>query len=289
MRIAMELPINIIMDDAALERIAQAGIKDISVPVEFYDLDDSTIYHRAEALKERGITIDTCHLPHGRHPNAKHSTCSIDPEVFEEAAAMWKHYLARFAMTGMRATPLHMSGCMYPSIPQPYREKLGEFLEEIRPDAKRSGVIIALENTFYHKKPEFTYCKNGQEDPYERINDEVDMIVDFAKTLDTSVFGLCFDIGHANLYGHDALVDYRKMAPYVRLFHLHDNDGEADNHYLPGYGTINWGAFVAETAEYVDPMYAEILKDPDPMRKDWLFTVEGLIHSYRVMTAAMTA
>ncbi|MBQ9988214.1 MAG: sugar phosphate isomerase/epimerase [Clostridia bacterium] len=287
MRISMELPLPVLMDDAALDKIAQAGIKDISVPFEFYDLEDAVIIERNRALNARGITIDTCHLPHGRYPDAKHSTCSVVPAVFEASLNMWLYYLNRFTLTGMRATPLHMSGCLFPSMPEAYREQLSRFLAAIAPAAEKAGVMVALENTFYHKKPEFTYTVNGVEDPHARANDDVDMIVALMETLDPKVFGLCFDIGHANLYGRRVMEDLEKMLPYVCLYHLHDNGGTSDDHYLPGLGNIPFGAFAQKVADHPHPMYAEVLKDPDPERQAWLFTAEGLIESFAVMHSAL--
>ncbi len=57
--------------------------------------------------------------------------------------------------------------------------------------------------------------------------------------VDTGRLGFCFDSGHYNVYTPqlDLLTMYgdRLMA-----LHLHDNDGQADQHTLPGTGTIAW-------------------------------------------------
>jgi sugar phosphate isomerase/epimerase len=50
--------------------------------------------------------------------------------------------------------------------------------------------------------------------------------------------GFCFDSGHAHLTGElDILEHYMDR---LILTHLHDNRGRADEHLLPGHGTIDW-------------------------------------------------
>ena len=59
--------------------------------------------------------------------------------------------------------------------------------------------------------------------------------------------GACLDTGHAFLAGdlHQLAV---KMAPYLRLLHVHDNKGHGDDHLPPGDGRIDWTALFRELA-----------------------------------------
>ena len=56
--------------------------------------------------------------------------------------------------------------------------------------------------------------------------------------------GLCLDTTHALISGHDPLAQLN--IAYDRLFclHLHDSDGQADRHWIPGRGIIDWDPFI---------------------------------------------
>jgi sugar phosphate isomerase/epimerase len=59
--------------------------------------------------------------------------------------------------------------------------------------------------------------------------------------------GACLDTGHAQLAGDLYPLVY-KMAPYLRLLHVHDNKGHGDDHLPPGDGRIDWTALLKELA-----------------------------------------
>jgi len=59
--------------------------------------------------------------------------------------------------------------------------------------------------------------------------------------------GACLDTGHAHLAGDLYPLVY-KMAPYLRLLHVHDNKGHGDDHLPPGDGRIDWTALLKELA-----------------------------------------
>lgn len=56
--------------------------------------------------------------------------------------------------------------------------------------------------------------------------------------------GICIDIGHANQStdaGRHPVTNYlERYAGQLIHLHLHDNDGERDEHLLPGEGTVDW-------------------------------------------------
>lgn len=59
--------------------------------------------------------------------------------------------------------------------------------------------------------------------------------------------GACLDTGHAHLAG-ELYPLVHKMAPYLRLLHVHDNKGHGDDHLPPGDGRIDWTALLKELA-----------------------------------------
>ncbi|MFL6353803.1 MAG: sugar phosphate isomerase/epimerase family protein [Bryobacteraceae bacterium] len=49
----------------------------------------------------------------------------------------------------------------------------------------------------------------------------------------------CFDVGHAHLgYGIEA--EFEVMKERIRSTHIHDNNGQEDEHLFPGKGSIDW-------------------------------------------------
>ena len=56
-------------------------------------------------------------------------------------------------------------------------------------------------------------------------------------------FGGCFDIGHWNLFGEMDLSEWLGLLKnHILAFHLHDNRGRFDDHFVPGDGLINFAA-----------------------------------------------
>ncbi len=59
---------------------------------------------------------------------------------------------------------------------------------------------------------------------------------------------MCLDTGHANITG-DPTAALLAAAPAIAYFHIHDNDARADDHRMPGDGSIDWAAFSAALGE----------------------------------------
>ena len=92
-------------------------------------------------------------------------------------------------------------------------------IEEIKVFAGQRGVEVLLENT------------PNALSTAERLNfflQETHLNLNY-----------CFDIGHAHM-GAGVEHEFELMKKRIRSTHVHDNDGKADLHQLPGEGTIDW-------------------------------------------------
>ncbi|OEU84746.1 MAG: hypothetical protein BA865_09350 [Desulfobacterales bacterium S5133MH4] len=126
---------------------------------------------------------------------------------------------------------LHIEGG-YDSSPRiPIEEKVRYFkiaASEILERADKFGIKIALENNGYIK------------DSFAKPEEILLIIKDLANKY-TNV-GICFDIGHANVYAHDSGEDLitvlEKLREYIIHVHIHENHGEEDEH-LPPQGIFN--------------------------------------------------
>jgi len=72
------------------------------------------------------------------------------------------------------------------------------------------------------------------------MDDEPGMMVRVARRINDPRVGLCLDIGHARCVSSFAPEEWiSTMAPYLRHFHFHSNDGKADEHLPLGQGTVD--------------------------------------------------
>ena len=68
-------------------------------------------------------------------------------------------------------------------------------------------------------------------------------IVDFVKELNYDNFFICLDTGHCCVSGDDSGEMVRLCGNLLKVLHIHDNNGERDQHLPPYYGKINWKSF----------------------------------------------
>lgn len=72
--------------------------------------------------------------------------------------------------------------------------------------------------------------------------------VDELKALATAMegeqrFGICLDYAHTKVFGRDDKDWLEQLAPYIRHFHINDNDLQNDLHQAVGKGRIDWKDF----------------------------------------------
>lgn len=111
---------------------------------------------------------------------------------------------------------MHLTTGINPPMPN----ELGiDRIKRIIEHAEQKNIDIALENTRIIEHLDFTYS---------RINSDR--------------LKFCYDSGHANCFtkSNDLLDKYGNK---LIALHLHDNDGTADQHRIPGDGNINWFEF----------------------------------------------
>lgn len=76
----------------------------------------------------------------------------------------------------------------------------------------------------------------------ENLQGEVTQPANLLEIISTGHFtdiGVCLDVGHAHL-GEGVAATLEQLKPLVRSSHLHDNNGERDEHLWPGEGSIAW-------------------------------------------------
>jgi sugar phosphate isomerase/epimerase len=66
--------------------------------------------------------------------------------------------------------------------------------------------------------------------------------------------GVCIDVGHMHLPDMPGIAEsFKILGDRVKQVHLHDNDGEHDQHLWPGDGTVHWDEVRAGIATLKQP------------------------------------
>lgn len=75
-------------------------------------------------------------------------------------------------------------------------------------------------------------------------------ILTFVKNINSDWFKICLDTGHCAVFGESPADAVRLIGKdYLRVLHIHDNNGHADLHWLPYTGVIDWNDFAAALKE----------------------------------------
>lgn len=74
---------------------------------------------------------------------------------------------------------------------------------------------------------------------FENVRKDDHLIIgEYFEEYSSDFVGLCYDSGHANI--NDNLDEVMRLGDRLIVTHLHDNNGEKDDHQYPGWGTIDW-------------------------------------------------
>ncbi|MFW6429078.1 MAG: sugar phosphate isomerase/epimerase family protein [Desulfosalsimonas sp.] len=104
-----------------------------------------------------------------------------------------------------------------------------------------------------------------------------DQLVRLFEMIDDSNIGCCLDIGHLSVFSKiPASVWIKKLAPYIGQLHLHDNDGNSDQHLGLGTGSIDF-APLFNWLKTARPMPVITL---EPHRKDDLIQSVSYLSSF---------
>lgn len=70
-------------------------------------------------------------------------------------------------------------------------------------------------------------------------------ILEFVKAIQDDCFKICLDTGHVSVFpGMSVGYEIRKLGDYIKVLHIHDNEGDRDSHMYPSKGIIDWRDFV---------------------------------------------
>lgn len=224
------------LTSALLADIADAGFQGVEIfcdRVHFDYHDTQWVRHLAVWFGDHGLQLHALHAPTSRDkgPNRQGGTpISIsDPERVRRLDAVdeVKRAIEVAEMIPCKFLVQHLGASREAADPKRFDAAFNS-LEHLTVFAHQRGVTITLENT-----------PGGLASP--------GMLRQFIADTRQTGLRLCFDTGHAHM--EDGVErGFEKMRDLVVTAHLHDNDGEKDEHLLPYTGSIDWNATLAELA-----------------------------------------
>lgn len=123
---------------------------------------------------------------------------------------------------GIHSYTIHLRNSLFTGTQQEADELLERNLVPLLKVAERKGVTIAIENGF-------------------QPVDLPETLLHYMEKYASKNFGCCLDVAHAHVTacraGKDVTGHIRSLLPYIIVAHLHDNDGTADQHLVPGTST----------------------------------------------------
>jgi sugar phosphate isomerase/epimerase len=168
---------------------------------------------------------------------------SPNENIREAGIDLMKNRLEMTAELGGDAVIVHLPYGFFYDREFPVRNAAYYSLDEIIPYAAKLGIRIALENM-----------------PVDNTYDIESLFSKYGLL----VLGLCYDSGHGNISG-GGLDRLDTLKQYLVATHLHDNDGNTDQHRIPFTGTVDWPRLtsIIAASPYNKPLTLEVTARPN--------------------------
>ncbi len=212
-----------------LERMAQGGVTGIEIFAHRSHYD----YTNPQQLRElasffhsqAAVTLESLHAPlfssgeWGRFDSAPLNIAGGERKDRVDAMDEIKRAIESAEILPFRYLILHVGLAGEYFEEQKFEHALSS-IEHLRAFAKPLGVRLLLENLL------------GDMGTPTRI-------AELIHALHYDDIGVCLDLGHAHIEPGIEQA-FESMRQLVRSVHVHDNQGEKDEHLWPGAGTIDW-------------------------------------------------
>lgn len=214
-----------------LRRIARHGFRHVELWCNYAHLDPR--------LAENVPVVGRALTAEGLRPVSLHAPFEFRGEIVSGEAVWdaWEELMAELLETArylqVGVLVVHpVLACTPSDASQGGREVVACREQSLKRTARLAGgygIKIALENL----------CR-------ETVSDLANpaALVELVHRLGEDNVGLCFDIGHCLVSGLDPLEEMEHLTTQVYSFHVHENDGLEDLHWVPGRGPIDWFRFL---------------------------------------------
>lgn len=198
-------------------------------------------------VADHGMTIHSAHGCWGSQAIAARRVDLASPEltVREESVDDIRRCLDWIAEAGGRHLVVHPGGLSEPAESAARRSALIESLNQLADHAQATGVTLCVENM-----PPGVH-------PGSRMAEIATLVAEVGR----AEIGLALDTGHAHLVA-SAHEETLAAGQALVTTHVHDNHGKKDVHLPPGFGEIDWGAWVdsLDEIDYCGPVMLECIR-----------------------------
>lgn len=191
--------------------------------IEFYENELSII-------RDNGLEITQAHAPFPAH-------VIDDPEFLDYAIEVYKSMIEYCSYAGVKNLIVHGISFMLWDKTGTQQEIDGlnkKLYTSLIPTLLKNNVTVCLENLFSSQNG---VCYQGHCSYPAQAVKEID---ELNAAAGKEVFGFCLDTGHANLLHHDIRSFVLTLGKRLKCMHIHDNNGENDQHMAPLTGTLDW-------------------------------------------------
>ena len=214
----------------AVQRIARHGFRNVELWCNYAHLDPrlgENVSRVQEVLRQERLRAVSLHAPYefrGKQLSAGAAWAAWEQlmtEILEAAQLLEVGFVVVHpVLLCFPSDPAHsvpeVTGCQEESLKRVARSAAGK------------GIKIALENMGRKSAPAFA---------------DLHEVVKLVHHLGENNVGICFDTGHCLISGLDPMQEINHCASELFSFHLHENDGVEDLHWVPGRGLIDWPRF----------------------------------------------
>lgn len=181
-------------------------------------------------LADRGLTITSFHAAFGDDYDPSWPDESLRTKSIEHL----KHEADFCQGLGGTLVVVHPGDApIGDAMHDPQRaDALTRSAEQLLEIGRERGIVMCLEN-----------IQPGQ------MGSDMAMLRRIVDRFDDPYLALNYDCGHANLTS-DPMTVLRQGGERIASVHLHDNDGQGDEHLPPGYGDIDMDAICRGLAEF---------------------------------------
>lgn len=173
-----------------------------------------------EAAHAAGMTIHQMHAPFPSMRVGEDEVNARLRDAFEKTIKLSKFFECRYVV----AHPVYAGECRT----EEEDLKLNFDLFVTYADLLReTGVVLCIENAYYYYRGRIISCSGSNSTFLVRLVEELN------RAAGAECYGLCYDVGHANITGKDHYQEITAYGSHLKVLHIHDTDGTHDTHLIP--------------------------------------------------------
>lgn len=206
----------------ALQMIHDCGFKNVEIWANNSHLDPQirpNIEEIAALLKAKGMHTHSIHAPF----SIRFSGSGFEKAYRDFRMNIWHQTIDSCEKLQCNKMVVHAIDSLYRYRPD-QADIVHECLADLYEYGKEHGVIIALENIPFGRKPDELLCT---------LENQMDLFGDIG-------LKYCMDIGHVALNGSQMYRELDCAIQDIVSFHISNNDGKHDLHETPDRGMLNW-------------------------------------------------